>query len=158
MIRSSRCWFSFSTSGSMVSVRVPVWELTWIDAFGWQPVAVVLHGVWLIGSLLPVDHYVFQVNHPPRAVVMPVVLGVVGKVFVGHMDLMTKGLVIAQFVDGVAQAVGFNDQEERRVTTAEFQKPRLAKPSAGIDHGDVGQVVVVELAGCRDLHRCAPLG
>ena len=94
----------------------------------------------------------------PDAVIMPVVLGVVAEVFVRHVDLVTVGLVVAQFVDGVGDGVGFDDQEERRVGAAEFQEPGLAEPAIGIQHGDVGQVVVVELAGCRDLHRFAPLG
>ena len=45
-------WLLFSAPGSVVSVRVPVWEFTWIDAFGGQPVAVVLDGVWLVGAVL----------------------------------------------------------------------------------------------------------
>ena len=92
----------FSAPGSVVSVRVPVWELTWIDAFGGQPVAVVLDGVRLVGAFLPVDHQVIEVDDSARAVIVPVVLGVVAKVFVGHVNLVPVGLVVTQFVDGVA--------------------------------------------------------
>ena len=67
-----------------MSVRVPVWEFTWIDAFGGQPVAVVLDWVRLVGAFLPVDHQVIEVDDSARAVIMPVVLGVVGEVFVRH--------------------------------------------------------------------------
>ena len=133
-------------------------KFTWIDAFSGQPVAVVLDGVWLVGPLLPVDHQVIEVDDSARAVIMPVIFGVVGQVFIGHVDLVPVGLVVTQFVDGVGHGVGFNDQEERRVAAAEFQEPGLAEPAIGIQHGDVGQVVVVELAGCRDFIRFAPLG
>src|SRR5271157_4286971 len=92
---------SFSAPGSMVSVRVPVWEFTWIDAFSGQPVAVVLDGVWLIGAFLPVDHQVIEIDNSAAAVIVPVVLGVVAQVFVRHVNLVTVGLVVAQFVDGV---------------------------------------------------------
>ena len=52
---------------------------------------------------MPVDHQVFEVDDSATAVIMPVVFGVVGQVFVRHMNLVTVGLVVAQFVDGVGQ-------------------------------------------------------
>src|SRR5271157_2902453 len=158
MIYGSQCVVVDLRPGLVVSVGVPVWEFTWIDALGGKPVAVVLDWVRLVGAFLPVDHKVIEVDDPARAVVMPVVLWVITEVFIRHMDLMTIGLIVTQFVDGVGQAVGFDDQEERRVAAAEFQQPCLAEPAIGIQDGDVGQVVSLELAGCRDLHRFAPLG
>ena len=113
--------------------------------------AVVLDRVRLVGALLPVDHQVIQVDDPAGAVVMAVVLGVVAQVFIGHVDLVPVGLVVAQFVDGVGDGVGFDDKPERRVGAAKFQEPGLAEPAIGVEDGDVGQVVVVELAGCGDL-------
>src|SRR5271157_6570468 len=107
MIRNSRCWLSFSAPGSVLSVRVPVRKFTWIDAFGRQPVAVVLDGVWLICPLLPIDHHVIEIDDSTVAVVMPVVLWVIAEVFIRHMDLMTIGLIVTEFIDGVGQAVGF---------------------------------------------------
>src|SRR5271166_3446275 len=101
MILAPGAWWLFSAPGSMVSVGVPIWELTWIDAFGGQPVAVVLDGVWLVGAFLPVDHQPIEVDDSATAVIVPVVLGVITEVFVRHVNLVTVGLVVAQFVDGV---------------------------------------------------------
>ena len=42
---------------------------------------------------------------------MPVVLWVIAQVFVGHVDLVPVGLVVAQFVDGVRDGVGFDDKK-----------------------------------------------
>ena len=61
---------------SAVSVRVPVWEFTWINPLFGEPVSVVFDGVWLICPLLPVNHQVIEVEDSARAVVMPVVFGV----------------------------------------------------------------------------------
>src|SRR5271166_6792296 len=94
-------WLLLSAPGSMVSVRVPVWEFTWIDALGGKPVAVVLDWVRLVGAFLPIDHQPIEVDDSATAVIVPVVLGVVAQVFVRHVNLVTVGLVVAQFVDGV---------------------------------------------------------
>ena len=106
----------------------------------------------------PVDHQVIEVDDSARSVIVAVVLGVVAEVLIGHVDLVPVGLVVAQFVDGVGDGVGFDDEEERRVGAAEFQEPGLAEPAIGVDHGDVGQVVVVELAGCGDLSWSCSIG
>ena len=52
----------FPSPASGVSVGVPVWELTWVDAFVGQPFAVVLDRIRLVGPLLPVDHQVIEVD------------------------------------------------------------------------------------------------
>ena len=55
----------FSLSESAVSVRVPIWELSWVDAYGGQLVAVVFDGVWHVRPFLTVDHQVIKVDDPP---------------------------------------------------------------------------------------------
>ena len=104
-----------------------------------------------VRSLLPVDQQVIEIDDTTAAVIVAVVLGVIAEVFIGHVDLVTIGLVVAEFVDGVRDGVSFDDQEERRVRAAEFEQPRFPEPATRVDDGDVGQVVSVELAGCRDL-------
>src|SRR5208337_1409508 len=120
---------SFSVPASVVSVRVPVWEFTWIDAFSGQPVAVVLDGVWLVGAFLPVDHQVIEIDNSAAAVITAVIFGIVWKVFVGHVDLVPVGPVGTKFIEGGAPAVGFKEQEKWPLAAGEFQEPGLAKPA-----------------------------
>ena len=79
-----------------MSVGFPIWELARVDAFGGQPLCVVLDRIRLVGAFLPVDHQPIEVDDPARAVVMPVVLWVITEVFIRHVNLVPIGLIVTQ--------------------------------------------------------------
>ena len=99
-----------------------------------------------VGSLLPVDHQMVEVNHLTGR---PVIAGlgvVVGEILVGDDNVVAILFVVGEFVDGVLNRVGFDDERQRLVRSADFDQPRLAEPVSGIDDRDVFQFVAVELA------------
>src|SRR5271166_317462 len=69
-------------------------QFTWIDAFGGQPVAVVLDRIRLVGAFLPVDHQVIEIDNSAAAVITAVIFGVVGKVAIRHVNLVPIGWVV----------------------------------------------------------------
>jgi hypothetical protein len=86
-------------------------ELSRHDALFRQAIAEVTAWERTSGSFLTMNHQVNEVEHLPGPGIVPVVFGLITKVFVGHDDVMAVLLVFGQFVDGIAHAVGLYDEE-----------------------------------------------
>jgi len=69
---------------------------------------------------------------------------VVKQIVVGDQDVMAVFVAVCDFVDGIGDAVGFDNHKQRRVRAADFQEPRFSEPLTGVDHRNVVQFVAVE--------------
>jgi hypothetical protein len=67
-------------------------------------------------------------------------------ILIRHDDVVPMLGIVGEFVDGVGHGIGFDDQEQRREGAADLPKPGLAEPIPWVQHGDVGDVVAVQLA------------
>lgn len=59
-----------------------------------------------------------QVYDPATPVIVPFILGIIGEVFIGDVDLVPVRLVVREFVDSVGDGIGLYDEEQRRVGAA----------------------------------------
>lgn len=126
-------------------------EISRHDALFRQSVPEVTARKRAIHALLAVDHQMIQTEYLPGPGVMPVVFWIIAEIFVFDDDVVTVLLVFGQLVDGIRDAVGFDDQKQRPIRAPDFEQPCFAEPAARIENRDVDEIVAVELATSSDL-------